>query len=89
MFAQNEDPATIWSKLRYLGFIKNNNKERRLVYTAEELNKYFAGGAVREDCSAIPQANETFDDNKLYFQYTTPKTISKSFFRIKSKCSQL
>lgn len=46
VFGKTDNPATTWSRLRHLGLIKAKEVSRGLACSVDELNEYFAGGAM-------------------------------------------
>lgn len=58
IFNQTDKPARIWNKLRRLGLIKTKDASRRLTFSAEELNAFFASVGTPQADVANGRMNE-------------------------------
>ncbi|XP_020296234.1 uncharacterized protein LOC109861131 [Pseudomyrmex gracilis] len=89
VFNQRDNPNLIWSRLRHLGLIKAKST-KPLVCNVDEINLFFAGTTDSQNVDSLETTNancsskDDFNENKLFFKYVLPATITKAFARITS-----
>jgi len=46
-FQNVSKPTTTWKKFRHLGLLKSRKLDKRLIFSVEDLNKFFSSTASR------------------------------------------
>ncbi|RLU22413.1 hypothetical protein DMN91_004691, partial [Ooceraea biroi] len=81
--------ANVWTKLKHLGLIKQNDLNKDFLFFVDELNDFFVNidgspGVTSLDFRVCNQVRCTFDDSDFHWKYVDPQLISKTISQIKS-----
>ncbi|KMQ86405.1 ubiquitin-activating enzyme e1 [Lasius niger] len=82
IFNNSDRANVVWSRLRHLGLIKARDFGASLLHSVDELNEFFAGGAMTPEAnnhhlSFTELLSENYVDTNFHWNYVSPLTIRK------------
>lgn len=68
VFSKTKDSSTIRTRLRQLGLVKSKTSDKKLLFSANELNSHFLSNQQNliSDCNDIYLGDKCYDDSKFY-----------------------